>query len=218
MSRSNAAIVFTIALCLFVAGRAGAQNDPVNNCIAALTTSCSNDCATPRCVSTCAAQAHDQCTKDVTTPQHVFNGPVSSTPVTDPQVCAAAPSDLSCHRITVDQLVQGSAIAVTGAACSTVSGNVSNKAFWGGGVTMYVVCPNQGQFSASSSIIGRTCSSPADGSFSVVASNECAGQTGCYGMIAVTPVGQNNSCGGDAAPANSDPGWTTCTGGACPGL
>lgn len=220
MSRKNAGV--TLGLCLLAAGTAGADSDAMKNCIAQWTTSCSKDCATAKCVSTCTTQAHDQCAKNIAAPQHVFNGPVSSTPVNDPQVCAAAPSDLSCHRISIDQLSEGSAISVTGAACSVVTGTVANRAYFGGGVTMYVICPNQGQFSASTAVIGRTCSSPTDGSFTIVASNECAGQTGCYGLIAVTPVGQNNFCGGDTTtvttPPNGDPGWATCTGGGCPDI
>ncbi|MFN2548327.1 MAG: hypothetical protein ABR567_12915 [Myxococcales bacterium] len=192
----------------------------MKNCIAAWATSCSKDCATAKCVSTCTTQAHDQCARNVAAPQHVFNGPVASTPVTDPQVCSAAPAEVSCHRLSVDQLDTGSAISVTGAACSVVTGTVANKAFWGGGITMYVICPNQSQFSASTAVIGRACSSPTDGSFSIVATNDCAGQTGCYGVIAVTPVGENNQCGGDViqAPTNGDPGWATCTSGPCPDI
>src|SRR5438105_1113883 len=127
----------------FFAGGVSAQSDPVKNCIAALTASCSNECATARCTSNCATQAHDQCTKNVAAPQHAFNGPVSATPITDPQVCSAAPAEVSCRRLGVDQLAEGSAIAVTGAACAMVNGAVANKAFWVGGVAVYVGCPYQ---------------------------------------------------------------------------
>lgn len=170
------------------------DDDSVKNCIAAWVTSCSKDCSTAKCVSQCTTQAHDHCTKDISQPQHVFNGPVTATPASE------------CVLDTVPACANPS---LQSGSCSTVSGTVADPAFFGGPVTIYVVCP-QGKPDArnealTTTVLGRTRSSSADGTFTMTVTNQCSGQTGCYAIIAVAP------------PAGSgDPGWTGCTGSVCP--
>jgi hypothetical protein len=217
MSRKNAGSVF--ALCLLMAGSVGADDDAKNNCIAAWVASCSRDCATPKCVSTCTSQAHQMCAQNVVAPQSVFNGPVVSTPTTqcvaqDRPFCAPPPA------ITVSD----SAAAVVGSTCSIVSGTVTTPAFFGGQVIIYVVCPpgapvGSGSQATTTTIVGSGQSDCATGKFSFTASNACGGQsTGCYGLIAATPPSSCEACGTCGAPASppGDPGWNTCTGDVCP--
>ena len=218
MSRKHAGIAF--ALCLVAAAGAGADSDAVKNCISAWVTSCSRDCATARCVSNCTTQAHAMCTKDITQPQHVFNGPVTSTPLPAAQ-CTPPDGTLSCQpppAITIDTTIA----SVVGSTCSQIAGTVFNSAYFGGNVTIYVICPagsptpNSGP---STTIIGQGRSSCVDGSFSFQATNVCGGQqTGCYGLIAATPPSSCEACGtcGDTQPSPGDPGWNTCTSDCCP--
>ena len=168
-------------VCLLWSAVVRADSDAVKNCIAAWVTSCSKDCATARCVSNCTTQAQDHCAKDITAPQHVFNGPVTSTPI------PCANGDTSCGSI--------------------VSGTVTNSQFWGGDVTIYVICPSSGEGPATTFIIGRAPISATDGKFTMTVGSTFSGQNGCYGLIAVTPV---------AGAASHDPGWAPCTGGPCP--
>jgi hypothetical protein len=113
--------------------------------------------------------------------------------------------------------------AVTGSTCSLVSGTVSNPAFFGGQVTIYVICPagmpaGSGNQALTTTVIGSGVSSCTDGKFSFVATSVCGGQqTGCYGLIAATPPTSCEACGTCAnGPASTDPGWNTCTNSACP--
>jgi hypothetical protein len=211
MNRKNAGIAF--ALCLLAAGTAGADSDQVKNCISDWTTSCSKECATSKCVSNCTTQAQLECKKDVTQPQHVFNGPVVSTPVDSctPQFSGAACAPFVSQDVTV----------APPASCTTLTGTVANKAYWGGNVTVYVVCPagsplGRGSEITTTTIIGQAQSSCADGSFSMTATNACSGQTGCYGLIAATPASSCETCGTCGLTTPGDPGWNTCTSSLCP--
>jgi hypothetical protein len=96
---------------------------------------------------------------------------------------------------------------------------VADQQFWGGTVTIYIVCPAGSPFgnsglATSVTIIASATSSSADGKFSMTATNACGGQTGCYGLIAVTPA---PNCGSCSTIVVGDPSWSTCTNGtACP--
>lgn len=205
-----------VALCLLASGSVRADSGGIKNCIAQWTTSCSAGCATAQCVANCTTQAHDQCAKDIAAPQATFSGPVTATPVSceNPPVAACTPSLL----ITTDGSVGG-----VSANCSQISGTVANRAFWGGDVTIYVVCPpftpagHQNDITTTS-VIGQAGSSCTDGTFTVTAANACGGQTGCYGLIAVTPASSCEACGTCGASTNTpgDPNWSTCTSTCCP--
>ncbi len=205
MNRKNGRIAF--ALCL-LAGRVDADTDPVTSCIADWTASCSKDCVTSQCVSNCTTQAHDQCNANVTAVQQVFSGPVTGTPTDQ---CTPPDSTPACAPDSV---------ATASASCSMISGTVANRALRGGQVTIYVICPpftpagrqNDGN---STTVIGSTQSSCSDGSFTLTATNACAGQTGCYGIIAATPPSSCDACGTCSATPG-DPGWSTCTSASCP--
>lgn len=191
--RRTAFVLFV--LLLSAGGVLRADDDAVKNCISAWVTSCAKDCATAKCVAQCTTQAHAMCTKDITQPQHVFNGPVTTAPATE---CPIEGIPV-CANPTLP----------TG-SCSTVSGTVADPAFFGGTVTIYVICPagkpDARNESVTTTVLGRTLSSITDGTFTMTVTNQCSGQTGCYAIIAVGP------------PAGSgDPGWTPCTGGGvCP--
>jgi hypothetical protein len=196
------------ALCLLNTGIVRADSDAVKNCIANWVTSCSKECATAKCVSNCTTQAHERCTLNVVNPQMVFSGPVTST-FTDQ--CVPPEGAPACAPLSG----QGT-IASAGAACSVVSGTVADHQFWGGTVTIYIVCPagsppGNSREVTSVTIIASATSSCADGKFSMTGTNACAGQTGCYGLIAVTPP--PGSC---SPTLVGDPGWSTCTGAICP--
>jgi len=159
---------------------------------------CSEDCKTSRCVAKCEREAHDGCKVNVIATQHVFNGPVTSTPVSCPT-------------------------GGDGSACSAVKGTVANRAFFGGSVTFYAICPIRARADAITTVIATVCSSATDGTFSVIAPNTFAGQNGCYGLVAVAPS-PSNGCGVEnfspdaPPPTNGDPGWNTCTGAPCPAI
>jgi hypothetical protein len=198
---------------------ADGQDDAAKNCIAAWTTSCSRDCATPKCVSNCTTQAAAMCRKNVIDPQQVFTRAVTSTPISVCATPSAAPACAPPPPIAAADSIQ----AAVGSTCSLISGTVSNPAFYGGQVTIYVICPpgmpaGTGNPSLTTTIIGSGSSSCVDGTFSFVATNVCGGQqTGCYGLIAATPPSSCEACGTCAAgPASTDPGWSTCTSDACP--
>ena len=205
-----------VALCLLPSSSVRADSGATKNCIAQWTTSCSAGCATAQCVANCTTQAHDQCAKDIAAPQATFSGPVTATPVSceSPPVAACTPN----LQITTDGSVSG-----VSADCSQISGTVANKAFWGGNVTVYVVCPpgtpagNQNE-STTTSVIGLGSSSCTDGTFTLTATNSCGGQTGCYGLIAVTPASSCEACGtcGASTSTQGDPNWNSCTSTACP--
>src|SRR5207237_9423910 len=131
-------IVFACCLLAAATARADAigDDDNVKNCEAAMTSQCSADCANARCVAACAKQSREACKVNITTPQHVFNGPVISTPV-------------AC-------------LSITTATCSAVSGSVANRNFFGGSVTLYAICPVR-SVNANTAVIGTTCSSATDG-------------------------------------------------------
>jgi hypothetical protein len=210
MNRKNGGIGF--ALCL-LAGRVSADSDAVTQCIADWTTSCSKDCATSQCVSDCTTQARAMCDVNVTAAQQAFRGPVTATPTDQ---CTPPPTPLAC----APELVLGSPAPPANATCSVISGSVANNALWGGQVTIYVICPpltpaGHENGVPTTTTIGNAQSSCADGSFTITASNVCAGQTGCYGLIAATPPESCDSCGTCAATPG-DPGWSTCTSASCP--
>jgi len=214
MNRKNAGIVF--ALCLLSAGTVGADNDRdrddddnVRNCVGERSRDCSEDCKTSRCVAKCEKEAHEKCKVDVIVPQHVFNGAVISTPTNQ----CSVDEEFQCARGQNN----------TTAPCSALRGTVANRALWGGSVTVYVICPRvvEGTPTSTSTVIGSTCRSATNGSFTLTAPNACSGQTGCYGLITVAPAGVDNACGVDnpsPATPNGDPGWSTCTSGPCPEL
>ena len=204
MNRKNGGIGF--ALCL-LAGRVGADSSAMTQCIADWTTSCSKDCATSQCVSDCTTQARAMCDVNVTAAQQAFRGPVTATPTDQ---CTPPPTP-DCAPYPV---------STASAACSVISGTVANEALWGGQVTIYVICPpfapaGRGLESVTTTVIGFTQSSCSDGSFTLTATNACAGQTGCYGLIAATPPESCESCGTCAATPG-DPNWSSCTSAACP--
>lgn len=214
MSRKNAGIV--IALCLFTAGSVGADrgddrdDDDAKGCMSDWADSCSRECATARCVANCAAQARDKCKVNVTNPQVVFVGPVTSTPTNqcvppDGTPACTAPSNRDDTNATA-------------ASCSTLTGRVANRNFWGGNVTIYVICPAGSptpNSPATTTVIGTATSSCTNGRFTTTVTNACSGQTGCYGLIAATPPSSCETCGSCKAPTG-DPGWGTCTAGPCP--
>ena len=220
MNRKSAGIAF--ALCLLIGSSVNADDDRdghVKKCRDDWVTSCSKECATARCVSNCTTQAHDQCGKDITAQQKTFSGPVTGTPTNE---CTPPDGRLACApglAITIDSNVAPD----TAASCSVIAGTVANHAYWGGDVTIYVICPagspvgNPGQ-ATTSTVVGQAQSSCTDGTFSITATNQCGGQTGCYGLIAATPPTSCEACGtcGDTAPAPGDPGWNGCTSTACP--
>src|SRR5438477_3548696 len=113
MIRKSAGIVF--AVCLLCGGTVGADDrdddhdDNVRNCIASRSQECSEDCKTSRCVSKCEKEAHDSCKVNVIATQHVFNGPVTSTPV-------------SCPPPVPEAATTGG----DGSTCSAVKGTVAN--------------------------------------------------------------------------------------------
>lgn len=207
MKRTSIAVfVCVVAVCGLV--RAD-DNDATKNCVAAWTTSCSKDCGTARCVSECTKQAMQMCEKDVTKPQQVFVGPVIALPLATNE-CPGASQAPQCTPFPVN----GSPAAAP-PSCSTVSGTVAARQFWGGLVTIYVICPpfspaGHENSTPTTTVLGHAPSSPTDGKFSMNVTNTCSGQTGCYGLIVVTPP----ACEG-CAP-NPDPGWNTCTSSACP--
>jgi hypothetical protein len=188
------------ALGLGVAGTAQAQSDHVKNCIAAWVSSCSADCTTARCVSACTTQAHAVCEQNITQPQNVFSGPVVSTPL-DPSECPSNDGVLACQ------------LPLTAAAqstCSSVAGTVADSTLCGGQVSIYVICPagapvGNPHEGTTTTIIGVGQSDPATCKFDFVATTVCGGApTGCFGLIGVT------------SPIVGDPGWSPCTGDACP--
>ena len=195
------------------AGMKPAADENVKNCVANHTKECAEDCKTSRCVSKCEKAARDECKVNVIIAQHVFNGAVTSTPtdqceVGEPPVCAS-PNFTPANP------------------CSVIKGTVSNRAFFGGPVTIYVICPPgspagiEQPRGTTTTVLGQTCSSATDGSFTVTITNQCSGQTGCYGLIAAAPATRFD-CLGDAPvtapPPNGDPGWDTCTSGGCPDI
>ncbi|TMA32927.1 MAG: hypothetical protein E6J88_01625 [Deltaproteobacteria bacterium] len=210
-------IGWVFALCLVAAANAGAddrddndQDENVKNCEANHTKECAEDCKTARCVSKCEKEARAECKVNVIIAQHVFNGGVISTPT---------------DQCSIDEEFQCARGQNTNPApCSMLKGTVANRAFFGGSVTVYVICPRVvfGTPTSSSTVIGSTCSDPNNGSFTLTETNACSGQTGCYGLIAVAPPGPDNVCGGEtpvtAPPPNGDPGWDTCTSGGCPDI
>jgi hypothetical protein len=94
---------------------------------------------------------------------------------------------------------------------------VANRLFFGGQVAIWVVCPagtpfGSGSGSTTTTLLATTTSNATTGafSFSPPVTGVCGGQSGCYGLIAVTPPPSD-------APT-PDPNWSTCTNGtACPG-
>jgi hypothetical protein len=85
-----------------------------------------------------------------------------------------------------------------------VSGTVANQELCGGRITFYQVCPDErGTTTIGSTGVNADCTF----ALSLPAG---PGQNGCFGLIGVTapppPI---------TAPI-PDPGWSTCTGGACP--
>lgn len=185
------------------------EGGAMKDCIAAWTTSCTKDCATPRCVAECTLRAHDACAHNLTAPQTVFIGPVTAALTS----CAAPPVAACAAPAVID--------GTTPVGCSTVNGTVANPMFWGGNVTIYVICPpgtpaGHGNETSTVSVIGTAQSSCTDGKFTMTATNSCAGQTGCYGLIAVTPPASCETCGTCSAAAPGDPGWNTCTAAVCP--
>lgn len=220
MNRKNAGIVFALCLGAAATVRADDSDDARKSCIATWTTACSKDCAGAKCVSNCTTQAHNKCRTNLVAPQLVFNGPVSAVPTSQ---CPPLDGRLVCAppvQITVDDTV----VSVVGATCSLVSGTVANRNYFGGNVTVWVICPagtpvGSGSQATTSTIVGQGQSSCADGKFSFAATNQCGGvQTGCYGLIAATPPSSCETCGTcDAVqPPPGDPGWNTCTSDVCP--
>jgi len=218
MNRKNFGWVF--ALCLLATANAGAddrddddRDDNMRSCIAREIDDCADDCRTARCVSKCEKEAREKCKVNVIVAQHVFNGAVTSTPIQ--QECFDG--RLACFNPN----------AVPPGPCSEIKGTVANRAFFGGPVRIFVICPpgspaGTQNFATTTTVLGQTCSNPADGSFTMTVSNQCSGQSGCYALISAAPA-TTFDCLTDA-PTDStttgggDPGWDTCTSGACPDI
>jgi hypothetical protein len=166
-----------LVLCvLCLAGSAGpAAADPADNCQSACVQQCLAQGAR-KCGNVCV----QMCRQDVTAPQTVFSGPVTSTPL-----CASS----------------------VGEQCGFfVKGTAADQSFCPGTVTFYAVCPGG---EPETNVIGTT-EIAADCTFSLTMPSTYSGDNGCYGLVAVTPPA--------SADGNTglDPGWSTCTGGACP--
>jgi hypothetical protein len=128
-----------------------AHADGIGQCVSA----CEQEaaCSTPKCANLCEIS----CKQEITQPQHVFNGPVTSMPL------APCTSDVfPCGGFLV-------------------SGAVANTAFCPGNVTIYQICPDE----RGTSIIA-TGPVAADCTFGFTAPNG-PGQNGCYGLIATAP-------------------------------
>jgi len=163
-----------------------AHADEADTCLAQCVEECLSTSTTVSTAVKCGKQCVQICRQNIAAPQNVFKGPVVSTP-------------LNCS-------------ATVGEQCSgfAVSGTVANPTFCPGTVTFYTICPNGD--GATTSIIGAAVVG-ADCSFSTTLGNQASGQTGCYGLIAVIPAPSGTTLPPNTSP---DPGWSTCTGGACP--
>jgi len=173
-------LVALLSLVVVAAPAASDDDDAVGRCEEAFIKTCLQNGG-----DACGKQAVQVCRRNISTPQHVFSGPVTSTPV-------------AC----VDSDGLGT--------CSAVSGTVADPSFCGGQVTIYIMCPaglpvGSGSETPTTTVLAQATSDPATCAFGMTASNAFAGPTGCYGLIAVTPP-----------VVGTDPGWSTCTGGACP--
>lgn len=208
MTRTTLGITITtlvVGIGLGFARSADAQSDPIANCVSQWVASCSADCATARCVSNCTTQAHAVCEKNITAPQNVFSGPVTATPMQ----CEAPPVS-ACTSPVLPTDPTLSPDAADTATCSSVSGTVADKNLCGGNVTVYVICPpgspaGLGTEAVTASVLGQIQSDPNSCGFTMSVTNSCGGPTGCYGLIAVTPL-----------LPSSDPVWGSCTSGPCP--
>ena len=191
-----ALVVFSLS---YFRGRATAQSVD-RSCQSACVQECLATSTTPATASKCGKACVHTCRNDVTAPQDVFSGPVTATPV-------------QCTTDT--SLLLSCASQAGNAECSVTSGTVANQASCGGNVAIWVICPagtpngNPGQ-STTTTVIGTATSDPNTCAFTMTTTNACAGQTGCYGLVAATPP---PSAGLNPTP---DPGWRTCTGGSCP--
>ncbi|HUJ25287.1 MAG TPA: hypothetical protein VLW85_04660 [Myxococcales bacterium] len=143
----------------------------------------------------CGRQCVAACHKDIAKPQHVFDGPVISTP--------------NCTTNSDSRTI-----------CTfSVHGTVANNAYCPGSVTFYAICPAGTPFCANSDsdclfTIGRATTN-ADCTFTTTLPDTFNGQNGCYGTVAATPAPTNNL----QAPINGqgpDPAWGGCTGNGCP--
>ncbi len=131
-------------------------------------------CSTQKCANLCELS----CKHDITQPQHVFNGPVTSTPL----VCTGG-ADTQCGFF--------------------VSGTVANQAFCPGTVTIYQICPgDRGTSILASGTVNADCT------FSFTAptgpgQNGCYGLIAVAPPVATTggPDPGWSTCTGSMCPA-----------------
>ena len=173
-------IVTRLALCLFPLAAAVHAN-PIDNCQSACVQACVAN-SPPDSAKKCGNLCEQTCKHDVTAPQNVFNGPVTSIPV-----CGSSPGE-QCGFF--------------------VQGTVANNDFCPGKVTFYAVCP--ASETTATFVIGST-GVQTNCTFGVTLPSTYSGQNGCYGLVAVTPsplLGANpapdpgwNTCTGAACPS-----------------
>jgi hypothetical protein len=212
----------TVALISLLAGVSYANGNGEDD--DAVADQCQRECVEDCLVNSTGAETAQKCEKacvrtcrqDITAPQRTFKGRVTATPVQCPSITTTTTTTLDTTSATSSfQLPCASSAGST--SCAAISGTVANRLFFGGAVTLWVICPAGTPFlspgeSTTTTRLATTTSDATTGAFSFrpPVTGVCSGQTGCYGLIAVTPA--------PSANPTPDPNWNSCTNGiSCPG-
>jgi hypothetical protein len=160
----------------------------------------------------CNRFCQSYCRQDVSAPQQAFKGKVTSTPI----ACTTAPT----NNLDSTSAPLACASSAASNACASITGTVANPAFRGGDVTIWIICPAGTPYLSPNEVttttkLASTPSDPVTGAFTFPeVTGACGGQTGCYGLLAVTPPRSTVPINSNSTP---DPNWTSCTNGvSCP--